>query len=216
MEAERRSTMSSLKGQLSNVEGSVKSMKVAVVVGSVLTVACLAAVFGVTVLANEVSKEVKVSNGTLTSKSGQAVLTTSSVVTKKADLGVETLVLENASFKVNAVVVNGETTTLICDDLVAVQKNGETSTSVAEGSVLASILGEEAFEKRRLNFMPHQQPTVEKEPMSDEVVAELAICAAAPIACLVGKGTQALVTGFIGFKRWLIKEFQEALDEIKK
>ena len=59
MEAERRSTMSSLKGQLSNVEGSVKSMKVAVVVGSVLTVACLAAVFGVTVLANEVSKEVK-------------------------------------------------------------------------------------------------------------------------------------------------------------
>ena len=36
MEAERRSTMSSLKGQLSNVEGSVKSMKVAVVVGSVI------------------------------------------------------------------------------------------------------------------------------------------------------------------------------------
>ena len=57
MEAERRSTMSSLKGQLSNVEGSVKSMKAAVVVGSVLTVACLAAVFGVTILANEVSKE---------------------------------------------------------------------------------------------------------------------------------------------------------------
>merc|ERR1712054_740857 len=74
MEAERRSTMSSLKGQLSNVEGSVKSMKVAVVVGSVLTVACLAAVFGVTVLANEVSKEVKVSNGQLTSKSGASVL----------------------------------------------------------------------------------------------------------------------------------------------
>ena len=67
MEAERRSTMSSLKGQLSNVEGSVKSMKAAVVVGSVLTVACLAAVFGVTVLANEVSKEVKVSNGTVPS-----------------------------------------------------------------------------------------------------------------------------------------------------
>ena len=67
--------MSSLKGQLSNVEGSVKSMKAAVVVGSVLTVACLAAVFGVTVLANEVSKEVKVSNGALTSKSGSSVLT---------------------------------------------------------------------------------------------------------------------------------------------
>ena len=42
--------MSSLKGQLANVEGSVKSMKMAVVVGSVLTVACLAAVFCVTIL----------------------------------------------------------------------------------------------------------------------------------------------------------------------
>merc|ERR1711871_1852122 len=82
MEAERRSTMSSLKGQLSNVEGSVKSMKVAVVVGSVLTVACLAAVFGVTVLANEVSKEVKVSTNTLSTKAGNAVLTTNSQITQ--------------------------------------------------------------------------------------------------------------------------------------
>merc|ERR1712178_299833 len=65
----------SRKTQKSNVEGSVKSMKVAVVVGSVLTVACLAAVFGVTLLANEVSKEVKVSNGELTSKSGEMVQT---------------------------------------------------------------------------------------------------------------------------------------------
>merc|ERR1712054_7673 len=78
MEAERRSTMSSLKGQLSNVEGSVKSMKVAVVVGSVLTVACLAAVFGVTVPANEVSKEVKVSNGALTAKADGKMITTAS------------------------------------------------------------------------------------------------------------------------------------------
>ena len=136
MEAERRSTMSSLKGQLSNVEGSVKSMKVAVVVGSVLTVACLAAVFGVTVLANEVSKEVKVSNGTLTSKSGKAVLTTSTVATKKGGLTTETLVAETASFKVNAVVINGETTTVICDDLVAVEKNGVTTFAVTEDSVL--------------------------------------------------------------------------------
>ena len=82
MEAERRSTMSSLKGQLSNVEGSVKSMKVAVVVGSVLTVACLAAVFGVTVLANEVSKEVKVSNGVLATKAGSSVLTASLLATE--------------------------------------------------------------------------------------------------------------------------------------
>ena len=39
MEAERRTTMSSLKGQLSNVEGSVKTMKGAVVVGSDLAFA---------------------------------------------------------------------------------------------------------------------------------------------------------------------------------
>merc|ERR1711912_4037 len=87
MEAERRSTMSSLKGQLSNVEGSVKSMKAAVVVGSVLTVACLAAVFGVTILANEVSKEVKVSNGVLTNKAGNTVVTASSVATQAANSG---------------------------------------------------------------------------------------------------------------------------------
>ena len=152
MEAERRSTMSSLKGQLSNVEGSVKSMKVAVVVGSVLTVACLAAVFGVTVLANEVSKEVKVSNNTLTSKSGEAVMTTSTVITDKVSLGAKTIFLDNAAFQVNAVVVNGETTTIICDDLVAVQNNGATSITVSEGSVLASILGEESVEKRSTNF----------------------------------------------------------------
>ena len=67
--------MSSLKGQLANVEGSVKSMKMAVVVGSVLTVACLAAVFGVTILANEVSKETKVNNGQLVNRNGQMVET---------------------------------------------------------------------------------------------------------------------------------------------
>ena len=69
--------MSSLKGQLANVEGSVKSMKMAVVVGSVLTVACLAAVFGVTILANEVSKETKVSNGALVNRNGATVATAS-------------------------------------------------------------------------------------------------------------------------------------------
>ena len=70
--------MSSLKGQLANVEGSVKSMKMAVVVGSVLTVACLAAVFGVTILANEVSKETKVSGGSLVTRQGEAVKTQNS------------------------------------------------------------------------------------------------------------------------------------------
>ena len=67
--------MSSLKGQLSDMEGSVKTMKMAVVVGSVLTVACLAAVFGVTILANEVSKETKVSNGALVNRQGDTVKT---------------------------------------------------------------------------------------------------------------------------------------------
>ena len=67
--------MSSLKGQLANVEGSVKSMKMAVVVGSVLTVACLATVFGVTMLANEVSKETKVSGGMLVNRQGENVKT---------------------------------------------------------------------------------------------------------------------------------------------
>ena len=71
--------MSSLKGQLANVEGSVKSMKMAVVVGSVLTVACLAAVFGVTILANEVSKETKVSNGALVNRQGKSVGTATKV-----------------------------------------------------------------------------------------------------------------------------------------
>ena len=75
--------MSSLKGQLANVEGSVKSMKMAIVVGSVLTVACLAAVFGVTILANEVSKETKVSGGSLVNRQGSNVVVASK---KFADL----------------------------------------------------------------------------------------------------------------------------------
>ena len=151
MEAERRSTMSSLKGQLSNVEGSVKSMKVAVVVGSFLTVACLAAVFGVTVLANEVSKEVKVSNGSLTSKSGETVKTSTMEMSNKVTLNSETLFGENASFKINAVVVQGEHTVAICDDYVVIQKDGVTvSGGATEGSVLAAVLGDNV-EKRNLN-----------------------------------------------------------------
>ena len=155
MEAERRSTMSSLKGQLSNVEGSVKSMKAAVVVGSVLTVACLAAVFGVTVLANEVSKEVKVSNGTLSTKSGKSVLTTNTFSSQKIGAGAKTIGFElngaSVAAKVNAVVVQGETTTTICDDLVLVEKNGVTeSMQVATGSVMESLLNGET-EKRNLN-----------------------------------------------------------------
>ena len=156
MEAERRSTMSSLKGQLSNVEGSVKSMKVAVVVGSVLTVACLAAVFGVTLLANEVSKEVKVSNGTLTSRSGETVSTTNHEASQVYDLNTETVVLQNlGSFKVNAVVVKeGVTTTVLCDDVIVMQTDGEKQISFTKDFLVETLLGElasEAVAKRSLD-----------------------------------------------------------------
>ena len=153
MEAERRSTMSSLKGQLSNVEGSVKSMKAAVVVGSVLTVACLAAVFGVTVLANEVSKEVKVSNGTLATKSGKSVLTANTYVTEKNIGGsIQSVVLEEgamtANVAVNAVVTQGETTTIICDELVFVEKSGSL-TDVTMSGTMESLFG--GVEKRNVS-----------------------------------------------------------------
>ena len=151
--------MSSLKGQLSNVEGSVKSMKAAVVVGSVLTVACLAAVFGVTILANEVSKEVKVSNNTLTTKSGAAVLATSTTasndvsacVTGIACNTVSTTVNgKNAILAINAIVVDGATTTIVCDDAVLTAEAGEVEVEIAAESVLASTIGEEV-EARNLN-----------------------------------------------------------------
>ena len=151
--------MSSLKGQLSNVEGSVKSMKAAVVVGSVLTVACLAAVFGVTILANEVSKEVKVSNNTLTTKSGATVLTTSTTasndvsacVTGIACNTVSTTVNgKNAILAINAIVVDGPTTTIVCDDAVLTAEAGEVDVEIASDSVLASTIGEEV-EARNLN-----------------------------------------------------------------
>ena len=144
--------MSSLKGQLSNVEGSVKTMKAAVVVGSVLTVACLAAVFGVTVLANEVSKEVKVSNGTLVSKSGASVLTSSSTVTTSAPAEAQTVgwTTENGkvSAKVNAVVSKNGQMIYVCDEAVIV--GGSSTVAYKKDSVLLSIVGQ-GVEKRSLS-----------------------------------------------------------------
>ena len=147
--------MSSLKGQLSNVEGSVKSMKAAVVVGSVLTVACLAAVFGVTILANEVSKEVKVSNNTLTTKAGNSVLTNSRIVSNQMKSGAETIVAGNDDYTVvaavNAQIVQGNTVTTICDDAVIVVTNGNIeSFEMTKGSVLESVLSTDV-EARNLN-----------------------------------------------------------------
>ena len=144
--------MSSLKGQLSNVEGSVKTMKAAVVVGSVLTVACLAAVFGVTIAANEVSKEVKVSNGTLVSKSGASVLTSSSTVTTSAPAEAQTVgwTTENGkvSAKVNAVVSKNGQMIYVADEAVIV--GGSATVAYKKDSVLLSIVGQ-GVEKRSLS-----------------------------------------------------------------
>ena len=139
MEAERRSTMSSLKGQLSNVEGSVKSMKAAVVVGSVLTVACLAAVFGVTILANEVSKEVKVSNGVVQSKAGNTVVTASSVMSEDANGNVVSVTLEGLTFAANTVVRSGASTIVLGDDIVFAVSGTGAELAITEGTMLAEF-----------------------------------------------------------------------------
>ena len=154
MEAERRSTMSSLKGQLSNVEGSVKSMKAAVVVGSVLTVACLAAVFGVTILANEVSKEVKVNNSVLTNKAGNSVVTASSVATQASNSGAHraTITHEGAevSAAVNAVVTLSNGVMYFCDDMII---NGS-EVMFFKDSVLANVVGAGEVASRSLSCPP--------------------------------------------------------------
>ena len=141
--------MSSLKGQLSNVEGSVKTMKAAVVVGSVLTVACLAAVFGVTIAANEVSKEVKVSNGTLVSKSGAGVLTSSGYVTAKGTPLSRSFTTEvngaKVSCKVNAWVEKAGEQYFIADEAVLSSKG----LAVKPDTLLSVTL--EGVEKRSLN-----------------------------------------------------------------
>ena len=141
--------MSSLKGQLSNVEGSVKTMKATVVVGSVLTVACLAAVFGVTIAANEVSKEVKVSNGTLVTKAGNGVTTTDSYLSSKGNMGVETFSFElngaKVTAKVNAVYSTLHGAYYIADDCV-LQNEG---VRVNPESLLASVTS--SVESRNLN-----------------------------------------------------------------
>ena len=141
--------MSSLKGQLSNVEGSVKTMKAAVVVGSVLTVACLAAVFGVTIAANEVSKEVKVSNGTLVSKSGAGVLTSSGYVTAKGTPLSRSFTTEvngaKVSCKVNAWVEKAGEQFFIADEAVLSSQG----LAVKPDTLLSVTL--EGVEKRSLN-----------------------------------------------------------------
>ena len=139
MEAERRSTVSSLKGQLSNVEGSVKSMKAAVVVGSVLTVACLAAVFGVTILANEVSKEVKVSNGVVQSKAGNIVVTATSVMSEDANGNVVSVTLEGLTFAANTVVRSGASTIVLGDDIVFAVSGTGAELAITEGTMLAEF-----------------------------------------------------------------------------
>ena len=143
--------MSSLKGQLSNVEGSVKSMKAAVVVGSVLTVACLAAVFGVTILANEVSKEVKVSNGVVTSKAGNTVVTASSVITENVQGEVATVAVEGLTFAANVVVNNGASTFILGDDVVFAVTNTGSELAITEGTMLAEFYNGAAAPARNMS-----------------------------------------------------------------
>ena len=152
MEAERRSTMSSLKGQLSNVEGSVKSMKAAVVVGSVLTVACLAAVFGVTILANEVSKEVKVSNGVVQSKAGNTVVTASSVMSEDANGNVVSVALEGLTFAANTVVRTGASTIVLGDDIVFAVSGTGAELAITEGTMLAEFYNGASAPARSMHF----------------------------------------------------------------
>ena len=193
MEAERRSTMSSLKGQLSNVEGSVKSMKAAVVVGSVLTVACLAAVFGVTVLANEVSKEVKVSNGVLATKSGKTVLTTSLSLTSTADKMADSVIVDiqgqKMISKVNSIVEDSDATYMLAANGITVvdAKNGQTATILSGDSILYNYV--DNVEKRQINPLPFLAAAAAKVG---------AACVANPVACAaVGSAAFVAVKGFV-------------------
>ena len=179
--------MSSLKGQLSNVEGSVKSMKVAVVVGSVLTVACLAAVFGVTVLANEVSKEVKVSNGELTAKSGEMVKT--ATLTMSADMtpsvADKTVALKFEDSTMTAVIAATVSTTeeyvyVLDGAVLKVNKaTNEQSFNVQAGSLLATSLS---------GSVEARQPNA--------ILSAIALCAMNPV-CAAGAiaAGKAIVTG---------------------
>ena len=148
--------MSSLKGQLANVEGSVKTMKMAVVVGSVLTVACLAAVFGVTILANEVSKETKVSNGALVTRNGATVATaTMTKSTLAAQLLAKTLKvgdvmdfhIEGGSMEcaIEKVVYKSTAVVAFCDEIAVVadaESINEVTTFTTENSMFKQISGE--------------------------------------------------------------------------
>ena len=94
----------------------------------------------------------------------------------------------------NAIFNDGETTTVICDDLVAVEKNGKISTSVVEGSVLASVLGEEAVEKR--SMLMDCRPNCPEITESDDDLG---------IVELIGKETCAYLNGRLKVKGWKAK-----------
>ncbi|MCP4445704.1 MAG: hypothetical protein GY811_10245 [Myxococcales bacterium] len=129
-------------------------MKAAVVVGSVLTVACLAAVFGVTILANEVSKEVKVSNGVLSNKAGNTVVTASSVATQADSTGAHRATISQngveVSAAVNAVVSVANGKMYFCDDMIV---NGA-EVMFFKDSVLANIVGAGEVASRSLSCPP--------------------------------------------------------------
>ena len=97
------------------------------------------------------------SNNTLTSKSGAAVLTQNIRFSNKAQANAH-LVEVNlegglTQAAITARVYDNAVDTIICDDLMIVKENGETTVSLKEGSILSSVLGEEV-ETRNMNVAP--------------------------------------------------------------
>lgn len=74
-ETGRRSTLAKLQLSVQGLAGSLNSAKKVLVASTVLTAAFCGAVFGLTLVANEASKESHVSNGLLTTVNGDVVKT---------------------------------------------------------------------------------------------------------------------------------------------
>jgi hypothetical protein len=91
-ETGRRSTLARLQLSVQGLAGSLNSAKKVLVASTVLTAAFCGAVFGLTLVANEASKESHVSNGLLTTLDGDVVKTTENKTMKSlAELSAKTI-----------------------------------------------------------------------------------------------------------------------------
>jgi hypothetical protein len=91
-ETGRRSTLAKLQLSVQGLAGSLNSAKKVLVASTVLTAAFCGAVFGLTLVANEASKESHVSNGLLTTLDGQVVKTSiNKGYTSLAEMSAETI-----------------------------------------------------------------------------------------------------------------------------